>query len=108
MSADTSYADALAEIHALRSRLAGIEAAAGISPAPVTYSPAQLEDREFFKRNEQDILLAAREPGTPRIVEAEPIERPAPVYPPSEIEGWKTIGQDMYEASMPAPKKGHR
>jgi hypothetical protein len=103
------YNAALREIEALRRRLRSIESAAGVLEPPVTYSSRQLEDRDFFKRNESDILAAAREPGTPRILEEEPVERPAPEYPESIIPGWRTVGPDQFEAPMPAPKsKGPR
>lgn len=103
MPRDPVYQAALDEVIALRARLARIEEAAGRAADPV-FTSTQLEDRTFYKANEAEILRAAAEPGTPRIVETAPIQRTAPTYPPSIIPGWKTTGQDMFEASIPAPK----
>jgi hypothetical protein len=93
--------DPYSEIRALKARLAAIEKAAGINPEPVTFTTAQIADRYFYTAHRDAIMKAASEG---RIVEAEPIERPAPVYPPSIIPGWKVTGQDTYEAPAPAPK----
>jgi hypothetical protein len=109
MTDDATYADALQEIYNLRRRLRGVEEAAGITPAPVTYSTDQLSDADYYWHHKEDIHRALGEPGTPRIVQAEPEARPAPEYPPSIIEGWRPVGQDQFEAPMPAPKsKGRR
>lgn len=94
---------ALDEIIALRARLARIEEAAGRAADPV-FTTRQLEDRTFYKANETEILRAAREPGSPRIVEAEPVERPTREYPESVIPGWRVTGQDIFEAPPAAPK----
>jgi hypothetical protein len=96
--------DALDEIRRLRLRLAAIERAAGLIEPPKVWSTRDLSDRDTYTRNREDIHRALSEPGTPRIVEAEPIERPTPTYPPSEIPGWTPVGRDMYEAPAPAPK----
>ena len=96
--------DPYEEIRALRARLARIEAAAGLIEAPRTYSSSELSDRAFYKAHEPDILAAAREPGTPRIIESEPEARPTPVYPPA-IPGLTPRGVDTFEADPPTPKK---
>jgi hypothetical protein len=107
MSADNDvYLD---EIVRLRDRLADIERAAGVNRAEPTYTTAQLEDRAFYKTHEADILRAAREPGTPRIVESEPLERPARVAVIDPVTGWEKTGVDTYLAPAPAPKvKGQK
>jgi hypothetical protein len=93
------------EIRALRSRLARIEAAAGLVEAPRTYTTAELGGREFYKAHEQDIHAALREPGTPRIVEGQP-ETPVTVeYPAPLVPGLIVRGADTFEAIPPTPKK---
>jgi hypothetical protein len=108
MTDDAAYAAALREIDQIRARLRRVTEAAGMIEAPRTYTSAELSDRDFFKRNEQDILAAAREPGTPRILEAEPIERPAPVYPPTDIPRLTQVGPGMYVSEPLPPKKKER
>ena len=89
--------DPYEEIRALRARLARIEAAAGMIEVPRTYTSAELSDREFFKANEADILRAAREPGTPRIVESEPEAPVRAEYPPTGHAGLVQRGPGIFE-----------
>jgi hypothetical protein len=97
------------EIDRLRRRLRAIENAAGINPEPPTYSSAQLEDRRFYKKNEADILAAAREPGTPRIVESEPEEPPPPVvWPDSGDPRLTPKGQNIFESAPLQSKERDR
>jgi hypothetical protein len=90
--------DPFEELRLLKSRLARIEAAAnGIDDDTRTWSTRDIENRDTWNANRDSILKASREG---RIVESEPIERPAPiVYPPeSEFPGLRQTGPSMYEA----------
>jgi hypothetical protein len=109
MTDDATYADALQEIYNLRRKLRGIEEAAGINPAPVTYSTDQLGDADYYRRHKEDIHRALGEPGAPRIVESE-TEAPVRVeYPPTDIPRLTQVGPGMYVSEpLPPKSKGPR
>lgn len=95
--------DPYVELDNLRRRLARIEAAAaGTDPATRIYTTREIESPEFWARHRTEILVAAREPGTPRIVQSEAADPPAPiVYPDTGIPGLVQRGQDLYESTPP-------
>ena len=94
--------DPYAEIRALRARLARIEQAAGTILPPRIWTTAEVGDRPTYEANREEIMQAAAEG---RIVEAEPIERSAPVYPPAIVAGLTPRGVDVFEADAPNPRK---
>jgi hypothetical protein len=92
---------AIAEIVALRQRLARIEAAAGHDPAERIWKASEIGDRHIYLAHRDEIMAAQREGR----VEDDSADEPEPparvVYPETGIDRLRQVGEGLYVSTPP-------